>query len=78
MYVYAGIKNRKSSGYESLVEAATEVSRNFSPVKQHELVIQALKKAFPKPILSMASPSTLFTIFLFVNCCLKLKNNIIQ
>ncbi|XP_024018803.1 beta-carotene isomerase D27, chloroplastic [Morus notabilis] len=47
-----GLRNSKS-GYESLVEAATAVSRNFDATKQRELVIQALEKAFPRPILSL-------------------------
>ncbi|PON94996.1 Beta-carotene isomerase D27-like [Trema orientale] len=47
-----GLRNSKS-GYESLVEAAAAASRNFGPTKQRELVIQALEKAFPKPILSL-------------------------
>lgn len=51
---YAGLRNSKS-GYESLVEAATAASRNFDATKQRELVIQALEKAFPRPILSLAS-----------------------
>ncbi|XP_015891384.3 beta-carotene isomerase D27, chloroplastic [Ziziphus jujuba] len=47
-----GLMNRKS-GYESLVEAASMAARNFGPLKQHEVVIQALEKAFPRPILSL-------------------------
>ncbi|XP_058105430.1 beta-carotene isomerase D27, chloroplastic [Magnolia sinica] len=47
-----GIKNSKT-GYESLIEAATYVSKNYNPNKQQELVIQALQSAFPKPLLSM-------------------------
>ncbi|KAK9281248.1 hypothetical protein L1049_004144 [Liquidambar formosana] len=51
--MYTGLRNSKS-GYESLVEAARVVSRNFNPIQQRELVIQALDKAFPRPILSLA------------------------
>ncbi|XP_028063275.1 beta-carotene isomerase D27, chloroplastic-like [Camellia sinensis] len=47
-----GIRNDKS-GYESLVEAATMASRKFNLIRQRELVIKALDKAFPSPILSM-------------------------
>jgi beta-carotene isomerase len=47
-----GLWNRKS-GYASLVEAATAASRNFDPLKQRELMIQALDRAFPRPILSL-------------------------
>ncbi|TXG63735.1 hypothetical protein EZV62_010729 [Acer yangbiense] len=47
-----GLRNSKS-GYESLVEAATAVSRNSNTSQQRELVIQALDKAFPSPILSL-------------------------
>ncbi|KAH1261464.1 Beta-carotene isomerase D27, chloroplastic [Glycine max] len=45
-----GLKNSKS-GYESLVEAATLASQRFSPIEQHQLVIQSLDRAFPKPML---------------------------
>ncbi|CAL5357452.1 unnamed protein product [Camellia sinensis] len=47
-----GIRNDKS-GYESLVEAATMASRKFNLIRQRELVIKALDKAFSSPILSM-------------------------
>ncbi|XP_062085148.1 beta-carotene isomerase D27, chloroplastic isoform X2 [Humulus lupulus] len=47
-----GLRNSKS-GYDSLVEAATAASKSFGPSKQRELVIQALEKAFPRPILSL-------------------------
>uniref|UniRef100_A0A803NQ82 Uncharacterized protein n=1 Tax=Cannabis sativa TaxID=3483 RepID=A0A803NQ82_CANSA len=47
-----GLRNSKS-GYDGLVEAATAASMNFGPSKQRELVIQALDKAFPRPILSL-------------------------
>ena len=36
------------------------VSRNFDPIKQCELVIEALDGAFPSPILSLASPPFYF------------------
>ncbi|XP_038717784.1 beta-carotene isomerase D27, chloroplastic [Tripterygium wilfordii] len=47
-----GIRNNKT-GFESLVAAATATYRNFNPIQQHELVIQALGLAFPKPIMTM-------------------------
>ncbi|KAK7345873.1 hypothetical protein VNO77_16486 [Canavalia gladiata] len=48
--VETGFRNCKN-GYESLVEAAIVASQNFSPIQQHQLVIQALQRAFPKPML---------------------------
>ncbi|KAK2657068.1 hypothetical protein Ddye_010120 [Dipteronia dyeriana] len=62
-----GMRNRKS-GYDSLVEAARAVSLNFNPVQQHQLVIQALEKAFPKQLLyliRMILPQSKFTRELF-------------
>lgn len=47
-----GLRNSKS-GYESLVEAARMASRKFNPIQQREIVIQALQRAFPRPILSL-------------------------
>ncbi|XAR58589.1 Beta-carotene isomerase [Bertholletia excelsa] len=47
-----GIKNNKS-GYESLLEAARAAFRGFNPVQQREMVMQALNKAFPRPILDL-------------------------
>ncbi|XP_061369092.1 beta-carotene isomerase D27, chloroplastic-like isoform X2 [Gastrolobium bilobum] len=47
-----GLSNKKS-GYESLVEAATMAKQKFNPIHQPEVVIQALDRAFPKPILSL-------------------------
>ncbi|EXB26555.1 hypothetical protein L484_012546 [Morus notabilis] len=66
-----GLRNSKS-GYESLVEAATAVSRNFDATKQRELVIQALEKAFPRPILSLANKNIAAAIEICkrVLCCL--------
>lgn len=52
--MYAGIKNNKG-GYEGMVEAAKAVSRNFNQTQQCGIVIQALEKAFPRPILTAAS-----------------------
>lgn len=49
-----GFRNDKT-GYESLVEAATALSKNYDPTKQQELVLLALDKAFPKPVMSLAS-----------------------
>ncbi|XWS76332.1 hypothetical protein CRYUN_Cryun01aG0166900 [Craigia yunnanensis] len=59
----SGLKSRKS-GYESLVEAAAMMSKNFNPNRQHELVIQALDSAIPKIILNMIKallPQSQFT-----------------
>ncbi|GMN48879.1 hypothetical protein TIFTF001_018057 [Ficus carica] len=56
-----GLRNTKS-GYDSLVEAATAASRNFDKTKQRELVIQALDRAFPRPILSLANKNIAATI----------------
>lgn len=53
-FLLAGLRNSKS-GFKSLVEAASAASRNFSPEKQREIVIQALQSAFPRPILSLVS-----------------------
>ncbi|KAF5482311.1 hypothetical protein F2P56_002892 [Juglans regia] len=47
-----GLRNSKS-GYESLVEAARMASQNFNPIQQREVVIHALERAFPRPILSL-------------------------
>ncbi|KAG4916130.1 hypothetical protein JHK87_053687 [Glycine soja] len=49
-----GLGNNKS-GFESLVEAATVAKQKFDPIQQQEVIIQALHKAFPKPILSLVS-----------------------
>nr|KYP48632.1 hypothetical protein KK1_029694 [Cajanus cajan] len=45
-----GLKNNKS-GYESLVEAVRVASQKYSPIQQHQLVTQALDRAFPKSML---------------------------
>ncbi|KAK7336798.1 hypothetical protein VNO77_17346 [Canavalia gladiata] len=47
-----GVSNNKS-GYESLVEAATVAKQKFNPIQQQQVVIEALDRAFPKPILSL-------------------------
>ncbi|XP_031375205.1 beta-carotene isomerase D27, chloroplastic isoform X2 [Punica granatum] len=47
-----GIRNEKR-GYESLVEAARAVYKNFNPIQQRELVILALQKAFPSTVLNL-------------------------
>ena len=52
--MYAGLKSRKS-GYESLLEATSMMSKKFNPNIQQELVIQTLDSAIPKIILKMAS-----------------------
>ncbi|TKY52679.1 Beta-carotene isomerase D27 [Spatholobus suberectus] len=62
-----GLRNSKS-GYESLVEAATTASQRFSPIQQHQVVIQALDRAFPKPMLLLIRillPPSKFTRKLF-------------
>jgi len=38
-----------------LVEAATVAKQKFDPIQQQEVIIQALHKALPKPILSLVS-----------------------
>ncbi|KAL4604684.1 hypothetical protein ACB092_10G207800 [Castanea dentata] len=45
-----GLRN-SMSGYESLVEAARVASQKFNPIQQREVVIDALERAFPRPIL---------------------------
>ncbi|KAK4560239.1 hypothetical protein RGQ29_009137 [Quercus rubra] len=45
-----GLRNGMS-GYESLVEAARVASQKFNPIQQREVVIKALERAFPRPIL---------------------------
>ncbi|XVE73036.1 hypothetical protein DITRI_Ditri11bG0085800 [Diplodiscus trichospermus] len=47
-----GLKSRKS-GYESLVEVASLMSKKFNPSRQQELVIQTLNSVIPKIILNM-------------------------
>ncbi|KAK1271023.1 hypothetical protein QJS04_geneDACA007471 [Acorus gramineus] len=63
-----GIKNKKK-GYESLIEAATMVAKSFDQKQQQMLVTEALKKAFPKLILSMASPLSYFREIQYFNLC---------
>ncbi|XP_042515692.1 beta-carotene isomerase D27, chloroplastic [Macadamia integrifolia] len=58
-----GIRNNKS-GYDSLVEAATAAAQSFNPKEQQEVVVGALERAFPQPILSMIrtlTPQSKFT-----------------
>lgn len=62
-HMYAGIKNNKG-GYEGMVVAAKAVLRNFDQAQQRAIVIQALERAFPRPILTMASS---FSFFLLLN-----------
>ena len=66
--VYSGWRSKKS-GYESLVEVATMASRNYNQIKQREVIIQALGRAFPAPILSLVNfiHSISFTILLTFN-----------
>ncbi|XP_020990681.2 beta-carotene isomerase D27, chloroplastic-like [Arachis duranensis] len=47
-----GHSNRKS-GYESLVEAAMVAYKEFNSNEQKEVIIQALDRAFPRPILML-------------------------
>ncbi|KAK4801764.1 hypothetical protein SAY86_022251 [Trapa natans] len=59
----SGIRNKKR-GYENLVEAATAVYKNYNPILQRELVILALQRAFPRPILALirtVMPNSRFT-----------------
>ncbi|XP_023534253.1 beta-carotene isomerase D27, chloroplastic-like isoform X1 [Cucurbita pepo subsp. pepo] len=51
-HIFAGWRSKKS-GYESLVEVATMASRNLNQIKQREAMIEALQRAFPRPILSL-------------------------
>jgi hypothetical protein len=55
------------SGYESLVEAARVASQKFNPIQQREVVIQALEKAFPRPILSLVKSIYLLCFFYIYN-----------
>ncbi|XP_068636210.1 beta-carotene isomerase D27, chloroplastic-like [Aristolochia californica] len=48
----SGIRSGKE-GYESLVEAASVIWRNFKTTEQQELVLEALHKAFPDYIFSL-------------------------
>ncbi|QCE06269.1 hypothetical protein DEO72_LG9g1280 [Vigna unguiculata] len=57
-----GLRNSKS-GYESLVEAATMASQNFSPSQQRQVVTQALHRAFPKPMFLLSFPSPMVGVF---------------
>ncbi|WVY98804.1 hypothetical protein V8G54_030955 [Vigna mungo] len=57
-----GLRNSKS-GYESLVEAATMASQNFSPIQQRQLITQALHRAFPKPFFLLSFPSHMVGVF---------------
>ncbi|KAM7253744.1 hypothetical protein ACFE04_031426 [Oxalis oulophora] len=54
-----GLMNNKS-GFESLVEATTAVSQNFNPIRQRELVLQAINVAVPWPITHLASHIKIF------------------
>lgn len=65
----AGISNDKS-GFDSLVEAATVASKKFSPIQQQEVVLDALDRAFPKPILSVVSSCA----FSHVSCIFQVSN----
>ncbi|XP_009765815.1 beta-carotene isomerase D27, chloroplastic [Nicotiana tabacum] len=47
-----GLRNNKS-GYEGLAEAATMVYSNFNSRRQVNIVVDALQRAFPMPILSL-------------------------
>ena len=57
-HIFAGWRSKKS-GYESLVEVATMASRNLNQIKQREAMIEALQRAFPRPILSLVNPPSL-------------------
>ncbi|KAJ4954799.1 hypothetical protein NE237_011582 [Protea cynaroides] len=47
-----GFRTNKN-GYDSLVEAAAAAAQSFNPKEQHAVVIGALDRAFPRPILSL-------------------------
>jgi beta-carotene isomerase len=64
----AGISNNKS-GFDSLVEAATVASQKFNTIQQQEVILDALDRAFPKPILSVVSS----ILFLFSHVFLKFE-----
>lgn len=57
---FAGVRTSKN-GYDGLVEVAAVAYRKFNPNQQRDVVIQSLEKAFPRPILNLAS----FVLFLF-------------
>ncbi|KAL2323501.1 hypothetical protein Fmac_027880 [Flemingia macrophylla] len=62
-----GFRNSKS-GYESLIKAVRVTSQKYSPIQQHQLVIQALDRAFPKSMLLLVRtllPSSKFARKLF-------------
>jgi len=59
----AGISNNKS-GFDSLVEAATVASHKFNTTQQQGVILDALDRAFPKPILSVVS-SLQFCVIMF-------------
>nr|POE97518.1 beta-carotene isomerase d27, chloroplastic [Quercus suber] len=59
-----GLRNGMS-GYESLVEAARVASQKFNPIQQREVVIEALERAFPRPILYLISGLSLLFMY---NC----------
>ncbi|KAG0487311.1 hypothetical protein HPP92_009406 [Vanilla planifolia] len=48
-------KERLKEGYEGLVEAAAIIARRNTVEEQQEMVEEALKKAFPQALLSLAS-----------------------
>ncbi|KAI0493021.1 hypothetical protein KFK09_027297 [Dendrobium nobile] len=50
-----GMKIMNTKGYEGFVEAATFISRTYGAMEQQQIVMEALKKAFPWFILFMAS-----------------------
>ena len=54
------------SGYESLVEAARVASQKFNPIQQREVVIKALERAFPRPILYLVSPFNYLPCFFYI------------
>ena len=63
--IYAGLRNGMS-GYESLVEAARVASQKFNPIQQREVVIKALERAFPRPILYLVSPFNHLPCFFYI------------
>ncbi|KAF5930448.1 hypothetical protein HYC85_031321 [Camellia sinensis] len=51
-----GLRNNKS-GYEGLVEASRMALRKYDPIRQRQIAMKAIVKAFPTPMVAMASSS---------------------
>ncbi|KAK8924190.1 hypothetical protein KSP39_PZI019644 [Platanthera zijinensis] len=71
------MKKKEERGYEGLVEAAAAISSRHEAIEQQSIVIEALNKAFPPVIFSMATdkePSSPIKIFTRAFC--ELHDNI--